>query len=437
MKSIEKPITYNSVVYALLLAAVGTSMTIPRAGTKVSEVPITLPSVLYGLLVLLWVCRPASRIRISTGYRSMHEGLAVYGTTGFVLMGVVSLLVGFIRVPDAKESLINAAGIIGYVPIFFIVREFVNSPDRLRQFSKVIIGSTLIVSVYGIIQYIFGHYTVMIPGITICYSDAFLPRVFEEKCNLTAVGLKVVSTFQNGNLFGNFLALVLPLCIALSAVSSGRKRFFFVILSILVMVNITLSLSRGSIIVSLISLLILVRYMWPARVPCYFLIGYAAIGLLCIFGLQLAERILVYDPTAAGRMPMYQDFKEAYESMPVSSLIPVVIFGAGMKGYVGNYGHWVDGTESSLLTILLESGLIGLSLFASALIGSIGFGLKIRQIGKHQIVHPAFAIGLSVGIIGCVAQLGIDQSILLPPSSMNLWAVLGLLMAVGRIVRSE
>lgn len=74
-----------------------------------------------------------------------------------------------------------------------------------------IIVSTIAVCFYGLLQKFFGHYRVMIPGITISYADSLIPNVFSFKSNSWGSLLKITSTFQNGNIFGTFLTMVTPI----------------------------------------------------------------------------------------------------------------------------------------------------------------------------------------------------------------------------------
>lgn len=427
--------TDRSVVFQLLCATVFTSMTIPRSGSKIGEIPITLPLVLYAVLLLFWISRPLGSIKLPTTRGSIFERIATLSAVGLIASGIIGLLNGLIHAENTGSTLVNSAAILGFVPIFFIVREVVNTKERLYKLCGIVILSITLVSIYGIVQKLFGHYRVMIPGLTVCYADAKMPDVFENKCNVTAVGLKVVSTFQNGNLLGVFLSLVMPLCVALSAYSNGRRRISYMLLANLVMLDILLTLSRGSTIAALFSLCVLAWYIRPSKTPVYFLAGYLWIGVAASIAMQLSERMLSYDPTGAGRISTYQALVDTYNSLPTMSFALTALFGAGMGAGVGFPADQITGIESSLLMILLSLGIVGLFLFMMAMYGGVRYATGVRSREDDQL--NAIAFGLSAGVVGAIAQLAIDQAMMLPPTAMNLWIVLGLAVSAGSIIRSQ
>lgn len=397
----------NRLTYNLLLATVAVSLVIPRAGTKIGPIPATLSLLLYALTLTAWVCRPWRSRRIGFTHDGWMEDLAVYGSCIFMFFGALGLCLGVINGPDVEALFNEAAAFLGFVPVFFIIRDVARSETANRTALRIMVAGLFIVCLYGIAQRIFGHYKVMVPGITISYADAMIPNVFESKNNLTAIGLKVTSTFQNGNLYGVFLVLMMPVVIALISETKGRARRRSILLFILAAVNLLLSLSRGAIVSGIVSTMALAWFLRPKRTPLFIAGGYLLVGGIVAVVLKLGERLFAYDPTAAGRTTMWANLLSTYSDMGTFSFITTVLFGAGMGGSIGTGSEAIPGIEGSLITMFMKLGLIG----------CLAFGLSFYGVIRYAVMsfrrRPCFWSAMAVGL-ACESSLTLESPVMKP-----------------------
>lgn len=421
--------------YHFLCLAILATMTIPRAGTKVGEVPVTLPVLLYLMLLGLYCLRPLSSVRIKLSSGDVYEDLVAWSVVTFVALGLVSVAVGMMRGAAGTQMLVEAVALFGFVPAFLLVRSHIREPQALRTVIWLISVSLVITCLYGVCQRIFGHYRVMIPGITIAYSDAQSPDTFLLKNNMTAVGLKVVSTFQNGNLFGNYLALLLPIPAVLLHRARGSRKGLDALFLGLVLVCLLLTLSRSAIVAGVVSLVllgVLLRKSLTLRIVSLLLVG---IGGAFVYLLQLGERLLTFDPTLAGRTTVYDQMAAVYNSLHSLELLSVVFVGAGMGGDIGRGLSAIGETEGSFLIMGMKMGVIGLIPLLVVIVGV--FMCAWRRCRPLDSFEAQMGCALAAGVIGCSVQLAIDSVMLMPPTSMNYWLVIGLALVACSIARQQ
>ncbi len=423
------------VIRWLLYATIFASMTIPRSGTKLGGVPVTAPTLLYLVLLMVWASWSMWRARLDVRGKQFHEQLAVYGVVGFAAVGVVSCAVGLVTSAEPKLWFAEVSALLGFLPLFFLVRTHVRTVDDLQTVIRLVVVALLLVCLYGLAQKVFGHYRVMIPGVTISYADAQQADVFESKYNMTPIGLKVTSTFQNGNLFGSFLALIAPLCVALASVSGLRKRFYYLMLFGLATVALMLTLSRGAVLAGLVSLFALVWMLRPLTIPVFVASGFGALGGVLLYVMQLGERLFNFDPTGAGRIPAYGKLALLYTDLSPGMFALTALFGAGMGGTVGSFSNSIFQVDSSLLIILMKTGILGLLMFLAAVYGVVRC-VGVRD-GSRITPERAVACGLAAGMIGSVTQYALDSVFMLPPTAMNFWIVAGLAVAANSISRAH
>ncbi len=273
----------------------------------------------------------------------------------------------------------------------------------------------------------------MIPGVTLAYSDAQTPDAFDLKNNLTAVGLKVMSTFQNGNLFGTYLALLLPIPAALFHSARGWRKQFYLLLLGLAMANLLLSLSRGAIVAGMVSLGVLSLILHRATALRIVALLLVAVGGVLVYALQLGERLLVFDPTLAGRIPMYQVLASVYDSLDPLSFCLAATVGIGMGSSIGPAIDRLQIVDSSLMAIAMKMGLVGLLSLGTFIYAVFGFAW--HRCRASQSLEGSIGCALAAGVVGASVQFAIDGVIMLPPTAMNFWMVAGLALAAGSIAR--
>lgn len=411
------------------------SVTIPRAGTKVGELPVTLPIILYLLLLAFWMLRPLSGVKLRVSSGDLHSDLASRSAVAFALIGLVAVTVGLMRGAPPAQAMVETVALIGFVPVFFLIRRYIRDQHTFQAIITVLSVSLVVTCLYGIAQRAFGHYKVMVPGITMSYADALSPDAFALRNNMTAVGLKVVSTFQNGNLFGNYLALLLPVPAALFHHARGSRKTLHGVVLGLVLVTLLLTLSRGAIVAgmaSLVTLGLLLRGALSLRILGLFL---ASAGGAVVYLIGVTERLFRFDPTLAGRTTIYDHLAGIYTRLSPLTFVQAVFLGAGMGANVGRGLFSTGGTEGSLLIIGMKMGVPGVLALLAVVFGV--FLCTWRWCRPSDSFEGRLGCALAAGLVGASVQLAIDSVMMMPPTSMNFWIVAGLALAACSIVRQK
>lgn len=421
--------------YYLLCLMVWASMTIPRAGTKVGELPVTLPIVIYLLALMSFLIRPLDIIRIRRSAGELYGNLASTSAAAFLFAGLCAISVGLMRGAPAGQMLIETAALIGFVPVFFLIRRHVSSPGSFRTIISIASISLVAACLYGIAQRLFGHYAVLVPGVTMSYSDAQSPDAFALRNNMTAVGLKVVSTFQNGNLFGNYLALLLPIPATLFHQAQGLWKAVNGAFLALVLITLLLTLSRGAIVAGVASLAVLSVLLRGSQALRVLSVLLASIGGLAVYLIGVAERLFAFDPTLAGRTTIYGDLAAVYSSLSPLAFIQIALIGAGMGGAIGLGGLTTISTEGSMLIIGMKMGVLGIIAMLGVICGVLFCAW--RWCRPSDSFEGRLGCALAAGLVGASVQLGIDSVMMMPPTSMNFWLVAGLALAACSIVRQQ
>lgn len=142
-----------------------------------------------------------------------------------------------------EESLNIALVMIAFAFAYFII---INTIENKKQFKSILylfVIAAAISAVYGIYQYIFGD----------VYSQAWLDaEMFED------IKMRVYSTFENPNVYGEYLILAIPIAVSLFWTEKGfwKKTFLLGIVAITTL-SMVLTFSRGCWLGILLALAIL------------------------------------------------------------------------------------------------------------------------------------------------------------------------------------
>ncbi len=142
-----------------------------------------------------------------------------------------------------EESLNIALVMIAFAFAYFII---INTIENKKQFKSILylfVIAAALSAVYGIYQYIFGD----------VYSQAWLDaEMFED------IKMRVYSTFENPNVYGEYLILAIPIAVSLFWTERGfwRKTFLLGIVAITTLAMV-LTFSRGCWLGILLALAIL------------------------------------------------------------------------------------------------------------------------------------------------------------------------------------
>lgn len=422
--------TRKKTVIGVILAYLLVTVLLPKAGIKMAGLPITISNLLLMCSIVVSIIylllKKDKKIQYSyvnnfvTKYliiSSLYFGLFL--SLSFYEHGMTSTLVNFIP---------------NLLPIVSLFILFIFFQGYEHKVVKVLSIASVFLVLYGTIQLMFGHYKTIIPGITVNYSDYIAGNVFEGKNNLTALGLKLVSTYQNGNLYGSiliFTSLWFIQKILNKQVKRSAKLFYF-FMFILSTINIIATLSRSALIglvVGMVVFSILVK-----RVRKY-LIALMAFGTVGIILSGYSERLFAKDYTAAGRTFQYQDYINSFSGMNFFEKIRMLTIGRGIGFEEGMFGDSTLRTvESGVLNLITYTGVIGFLIYLTPLLFS---GVMLWKFKNRMSVNFLLGATLFASLVGMWGQISIDQLLNLPPTGQNYWILLSFLFLIIRKQEKE
>lgn len=401
-------------------ATVAVTVAIPKAGFKVASVPVTLSLVLWCAMLLLgWLEAAAvasrsdkSPIGWGRAARFFFFSLTIisvieHGPAPTFLVAVPMLLPIF--GVDVLTRLWEATGIE-------------TSYTYLRRIMIIPVG-------YGILQILFGRSRVVVPGVTVNWSDwqEFGDFVFATKNNSTAVGLKLASTYQNGNLYAFFLIAALAFFLSDALAGTGSRVSW--LMSALSATSVVLTLSRSGLLgaaVALVALLFTVGRRWsPALLVAIFT------GSLWVASSGVSERLFKVDASGSGRVPLFLEWWREVALLGGAELARFVVVGFG-PGFEGLRDETpsdkidLDGlpfTETAVPNVIMVGGLIGLALFVA----------PFFRVLWHQRSFPG---PIAPAISGFGVFLILEQAMFLTPT-IFLVAIVVSLAGVGPLDREE
>lgn len=436
--SIEHPADAAALVlaaaalYALFLAPMGpliglyvfATTAIPRSGTTIHHFPTTIP------IVLLVFMSGQLLIRVLTGRSTplpitLRWSLAVLWSMGAIyLMSAIML-----HVPVLDYGPEFAAYIASSLSAAIVYLGIATGMVKWESIVRAVTYGMLAACAFAVVQRLMGLNHTMIPGVTISMAEA-KAGVYNLKNNLTVIGDKMPSTYQNGNVFGGAIVLFFPLMLAYVASLPARgSRLLRLLVYVLPPIALLLSLSRTAWAGFAVETAILLVVALPGTKWRLILMSAAGAGLSARSIRHLSARVLEGSHTWAGRLPQYAIAWHSYMALPAVALIRAATIGFGFGSGPVNVANnmVIVSYESSIGNIMLCLGMVGMCAYVLPIVHCAWVALKWRD--RTLAVAAA-------GLVGTMAVWFLDSQALLPPTAFNFWLLVGLLVwYAGRIGR--
>jgi len=193
----------------------------PKGGIKIAGVPLTWGYFLLGSISLFLLFRnrfACQSLRLQ----------AFFATLPFQIISALSLIIlGMDEVSFGISFVLN----FFFFPLFFYL-SFSEQIDSMNLdfFFKLIKIGVFFVAAYGIILFAIKMTTgkiIEIPFLTVNYGDY---GNMEEKCNNRGLIFKLISTYNNGNIYGICLLIIFPLY---QYLENSRWKKLIVVLSLI------------------------------------------------------------------------------------------------------------------------------------------------------------------------------------------------------------
>lgn len=405
----EKTKEKNEFLFNLLLMTIFFNIWFPKAGIKVAGIPLTVGNVFLAITFICW------------SYKKIVEGHVTVHKIGYsIMILMVFSLVKYVVIGDILSNIGYVIPLVIYPLIFFIAYDLIDNKQKEQRIINVICFGFFFISIYALLQYILGIEKVCIPGITVNLSDyiKYGSKWYLQKNNNNAgVGTKIISTFQNGNLYGVNTLLIFP--IVYQFFKEKNKNSIMYISLILFVICVFLSLSRAC-WVGIILFMLFGIFLENEKTQKSFYRKIVMIFLcfmLVIFSFKyfptIATRLSSMDKSdiisMSGRTEGLQDVVKNFNEYKYA-----FIWLIGSKGFIERVGLAYEMTP---LAMLVQIGLIGLLLFYGILYN------VWKSMDKKMWLQNAIKLSIFIWVVvGCI-----EGAFWLPPTALNIF----LLLAIG------
>lgn len=354
------------------------------------------------------------------GFKWRFEGLG-FLILGYLLIYIFSAVNSF----AVANSLSIVAVYTVFLLFYFAVINTIRTKKQLFQALSLFAISGALVCLYGIAQYVFGW-------------DASAAWVDEEM--FTDIKMRVYSTLENPNVLGEYILLVLPVCVGLLWQKRKKlSKFVYLAAAVLMFATLILTFSRGCWIGIMISAGIFVTLV------CGKLWGLALI-VLPFIPMFLPESIInrfmsvgdMKDSSTSyrvyiwfGTFAMLKDFW-ASGIGPGSQAFQAVYPFYSYSGVVAPHSH------NMFLQIFVETGIVGIAVFVGILFMffkklAVGFQpAKSRKDGLSVMIAA-----IASGVLGFAVQGMFDNCFYNYRVYMIFWFVLALGIAAVYAAKDE
>lgn len=337
------------------------------------------------------------------------------------LAGVFMIINSFTSL-NILGSMRDLAFNFGGIFLALMVYKEVNTKERLNNIlTSIAIGAAL-VGVFGLYQFVF------LGTVQREWIDASLKGVITRRA---------YSVFMNPNIFAEYLVLVTPLVVSqFWAHRDGFKKFIYLMISGLLLLNMMLTFSRGGMVSIAVAAMV---FLFFAMRPLFvFLIP---IGIFSINFLPEKIQNRIYsifnfaDSSTSYRFKMWGITKDLIRD---HSMVGV---GFGNKAFKQEFELLIRSmpifhAHNTYLEIMAEGGALGIISFLYIVIGSIVNLFKSGMKSTDKYIRTV-SIGLLASIIGILTNGMTEHIVYINRIIVMLWMVFGLTGALRNIYEDE
>lgn len=337
------------------------------------------------------------------------------------LAGVFMIINSFTSL-NILGSMRDLAFNFGGIFLALMVYKEVNSKERLNNIlTSIAIGGAL-VGVFGLYQFVF------LGTVQREWIDASLKGVITRRA---------YSVFMNPNIFAEYLVLVTPLVVSqFWAHRDGFKKFIYLMISGLLLLNMMLTFSRGGMVSIAVAAMV---FLFFAMRPLFvFLIP---IGIFSINFLPEKIQNRIYsifnfaDSSTSYRFKMWGITKDLIRD---HSMVGV---GFGHKAFKQEFELLIRSmpifhAHNTYLEIMAEGGALGIISFLYIVIGSMVNLFRSGMKSTDKYIRTV-SIGLLASIIGILTNGMTEHIVYINRIIVMLWMVFGLTGALRNIYEDE
>ena len=314
----------------------------------VAMTPI-LPTMLDLGLVLLSFLSFVLMISIDESFEFKHYKINSWIFAFIVVVGISACIS-----ISLAESLKIAMLLIAFLLFYFIIINVIKTKKDVQRLVYILIIVATFTAIYGIYQYMFGD----------VYSQAWLDEeMFED------ISMRVYSTLDNPNVYGEYLILMIPMIIGLLWTEKGWKRKSMLFISLcLCAIALILTFSRGCwlgiiLAVAILAVIINKKFIFLGIIMLFimpFILPESIINRFMSIGdmgdSSTSYRVYIW----MGTLAMLKDYWLSGVGMGITSfntIYPIYSY----NGIIAPHAH------NLYLQVLVEYGIVGFGVMAGVM----------------------------------------------------------------------
>ncbi len=343
---------------------------------------------------------------------------------------IFMLIYGAVSVTSlsAVTSMKIALLLLSFMAFYFVIINSITTSKQLHCMVGIFVGVGFIVSLYGIYQYL--------------YAGTYASSSFVDKKMFADISTRVTGTFDNPNVMGEYLLLVISLALAYLFQAKGvvKKGAMLIVVGVIA-VALAVTYSRGcylGLIACIGVFLVLVNFKWVLL----FLAGALAIPFV------LPESILnrftsignTSESSTSYRIAIWKgalDMIKDYWYRPI---------GQGTAAFNRIYplysysGVGAEHTHNLFLQLIVETGILGILSFIVVLFRFfqyLGSGIQIAKEKLKDKNVSIFLIAFVSGMTGFMVQSMFDNTWYNNRIVLIFWIFIALGCAARALVKEE
>lgn len=353
---------------------------------------VILSDILLPIIIISWIF-----YKLAINKKNIQTNLN-WPIILFVFWLIISWLINYTNF-SSITSLFYLTRLISYILLYFVFVDLIDIKKNI-YYINLIITIGVILSLLGFLQLIF------FPDFSL-----FTEYYWDPHQN------RLLSTFFDPNFLGGFLSIILAFVFSFYFFGNKKEKRLYFLLGIPIVIAIILTYSRsGYLSFFIVILLIGLFKSWK-----FLLISILCVILLICFVPRFQTRLIgafEIDETSQLRIENWIETLEIIKEYPVSGLgynnIVDYRIEKGIISEEGVAGHAVGGSDNSLLTIWLTTGIIGLLLFLLVYLIVIIDTYKVFKNKLFKNQYKAIALAVFISIFSIFANGQFINSLLYP-----------------------
>lgn len=387
---------------------IGQLVRIPIAG---GESAVILNDLLLPVLIAAWLLR-----RLGSGRWPIPSSSLTMPITAVLVMFGISLLVNreSVTASELQTGALYAIRWVEYLFVLWMGFEYVRTQARARRYLVLLMWSGIILSMLGFIQLrLFPDFSFMVP-------QGWDPHVG-----------RLLSTWFDPNFLAGYLALLVTIALGI-AVSKPfvEARWWWAAIAIMT-VAIVFTFSRSG----YVALAAGAGFVTLMRARALFFLGILVFAAIVLLVPRVQERVVgirSIDETAQLRLVSWSNAFSVIEDHPWTGV------GYNLYSYVQvKYGfldtakeHSASGSDSSLLTIWVTTGIFGLLAYLWLLAASLREAICAWHAKHLDPTWKGFGLGLTGALLGLFLHSLFVNSLVYPHMMQVAWLCLAIAIMV-------